>query len=529
MKFNLFSNLSFSQEHFRRCLLWFSALSVVLVLGVVVTFVSKPGPPVVYVAEKRLTIESNILPKNTVKTRVYKGEKLKVLGYRVGSHYDQPSLWVETSDGVRGLLSVVQLDVSLRAWNTRTESMDEVILLNIDNEEWKYKCRFSDGEVRELDFDDVEPVLPDSLTKNLMSSGGSTYNYMSRDKFERIYLGATFEENDQAFQPATAVVRLKDSLRATYPVAVIDVKSGKRYRPTVTYDKSQVAVSYALNWENDRSAWFISKLPLMQYVVDNPLVSFLLEGSAMQQTPIAGVEANNQEWWKGLHWYALAAIVLLLIFVWLFLTPFLPTLLIGILLHFRRVFYLLGNKVMLLLTLIVTLFFTYIWILVMLAWGMYSVFLLIYLWPMVKFYKLAVKPLWFHIPPMRCRGCRSLEAYKFIKTELVEEYDKWFKESECRKKLDESTRSWKSWKETTTTYTDGSKKTIESDFKNHSETTSTYLYDDYDVLYHVMVYKNTYECSCCGKLEHYADTQYKELDRKFRGQHTTTSTSYSES
>ena len=529
MKFNLFSNLSSSQEHFRRCLLWFVVLSVVLVSSVVITIVSKPEPPVVYVTEKRLTIESDILPKKTVKTRVDKGEQLKVFGYRVAGYYDQPSLWVETSDGVRGLLSVVQLDVPLRAWNTRTESMDEVTLLSIDNEEWRYKCRFSDGEVCDLEFTDVEPVLPDSLTRNLMPSDGSTYNYMSRDKFERIYLGATFEDNDQAFQPANAVTRYKDSLRATYPVSVIDVKSGKRYRPMVTYDKSQVAVSYTLDWENDRSAWFISKLPLMQSVIDNPLVSFLLEGSCMQQTPIAGVEANNQEWWEGLHWYVLAALVLLPVFIWLFLTPFLPTLLIGVLLHFRRVFYPLGNRSMLLLTLIVTLFSTYIWILAMLAWGMIDVFLLIYLWPMYKFYILVVRPLWYHVPPMRCRGCRSLETYKHTKTELVQEYDKWFKESEVRKKLSEDTERWRTWKETTTTYTDGSKSTSKSDFKNHSKTTTTYLYDDYDVLYHVMVYKSTYECSFCGELVHYPDTQYKEKDRKYRGQHTSTSTSYSES
>ena len=525
----LFSNLSFAKGHFLKCLLGFVILTLVLLAGVVLTLVSKPKPYVVYVAEKKLTIESILMPRDTIWTNVRKGEELKVFGYKAGSTYKQPSLWVETQDGVRGMLSVVQLNVPLKAWNEKTKAMDDVTLLGIDNADWKYKCRFSDGEVCELGFDEVEPVLPEAMTRNLIAKLGSTYNYMSRDKFERLYMGRTLAENDQVYQPATAIAQYKDTLRATYPVTVIDMKTGKRYRPTVTYDKSQCAVSYTLNWENDRSDWFIATLPLMQFVVDNPLVSFLLEGSYLEQTPIAGVEANNQEWWKTLHWYVLAVLVLIPIFIWLFLTPFLPTLLIGVLLHFRRVFYPFGNKTMLLVTLIVTLFSTYIWILAMLAWGMYSLFLLFYLWPMQKFYRLAVRPLWNYIPHLRCPGCRSIEAFEHIKTELDHEYDQWLKESEYRQKLSENTRRWQSWTETVTTYSDGSKKSSKSNFKNHREVTTTSLYDDYEVLYHVTVYKKTFECSFCGELEYDTYSNYKEIDRKYVGQHTSTSTSYSES
>lgn len=266
----LFSNLSFAKGHFLKCLLGFVILTLVLLAGVVLTLVSKPKPYVVYVAEKKLTIESILMPRDTIWTNVRKGEELKVFGYKAGSTYKQPSLWVETQDGVRGMLSVVQLNVPLKAWNEKTKAMDDVTLLGIDNADWKYKCRFSDGEVCELGFDEVEPVLPEAMTRNLIAKLGSTYNYMSRDKFERLYMGKTLAENDQVYQPATAIAQYKDTLRATYPVTVIDMKTGKRYRPTVTYDKSQCAVSYTLNWENDRSDWFIATLPLMQFVVDNP-------------------------------------------------------------------------------------------------------------------------------------------------------------------------------------------------------------------------------------------------------------------
>ena len=103
----------------------------------------------------------------------------------------------------------------------------------------------------------------------------------------------------------------------------------------------------------------------------------------------------------------------------------------------------------------------------------------------------------------------------------------WNKEQEFRKVLGESRRTWKSWTEHTTTYTDGSKKTSTSDHKNHEEVTRTLLYDDYDVLYHVTVYKKTHECQFCGELEYTFDNKYKEIDRRYRGQHTTTSTSES--
>ena len=62
----------------------------------------------------------------------------------------------------------------------------------------------------------------------------------------------------------------------------------------------------------------------------------------------------------------------------------------------------------------------------------------------------------------------------------------------------------------TTTYTDGSKKTSTSDHKNHEEVTRTLLYDDYDVLYHVTVYKKTHECQFCGELEYTYDNKYKD-------------------
>lgn len=525
--FNLFSKLSFAKEHFLKCLIWFVVLLSVLVADVVLTLVSTPEPYVVYVAEKKLSVQSILTPEDTVCTRVHKGEQLKIFGYRTGSAYNQPSLWVETPDGVRGMLPVVQLDVPLKAWNKRAKTMDEVTLLSIDLSDRSYECRFPDGEVRELCFDDVEPVLPEAMTRNLMAKLGTSYNYMSRDKFERKYMGKTLAENDEEYQPATAVAWYKDTLKATYPVTVIDVKSGKRYRPTVAYDESRNAVSYTLNWEKDRSDWLISTLPLMQYVMDNPLVSLLLEGSPLEQTPLAGVEENNQEWWKMLHWYAMAVLVVIPILIWLFLTPFLPTLLIGMLLHFRKVFYPLGNKTMLVITLLVTLFSTYIWILAMLAWGMLSFCLLFYLWPLWRFFRLVARPLWNFIPHLRCPVCRRIDAFEHVKTELEREYDEWNKESVFRQLLSESTRKWQTWTDTVTTYSDGSKKHSISDRKDHKEVTKTCLYDDYQVLYHVKVYKKTFECSGCGELEYDYYNTYKEIDRKYTGQHTDTSTSTS--
>lgn len=519
--------LSFAKEHFLKCLLGVVVISAVVVVSIVPTLLSGADPYVVYVADKKLMIESEVMDDVKVKTTVRKGEELKVLGYIAGSHYFQPSLWVETASGVRGKLSVVQLGVPIMAWNSRTEAMESVQVMKTDEEEWKYFCRFADGEVEEMNFDDIAPELPEQMTRNQFAPNSLKDCYMSLEKFEKKYIGNTFEENESKFRPAMAVATFKDTLRAVYPLTVINMKNGKRYTPSVSYDKSMRAVSYALDYKDDRSAWFLAKLPLMQTIIDNPIGAYLIEGTYTDIMPGVDVEENHKPWWKQLHLYALMIVICVFALMWLFLPPALPVLLIGVLMHFRKVFYPLGNKTLILITLCVSLLSTYVWMALMLAWGMFSICLFVYLPLFFRTFKLVVRPLWGHIPHMRCPQCRSLETFEHVRTEVEKEYDMWNKEQEFRKVLGESKRTWKSWTEHTTTYTDGSKKTSTSDHKNHEEITRTLLYDDYDVLYHVTVYKKTHECQFCGELEYTFDNKYKEIDRRYRGQHTTTSTSES--
>ena len=76
--FNLFSKLPFAKGHFLKCLIWFVVLLSVLVADVVLTLVSTPEPYVVYVAEKKMTVQSVLTPEDTACTSVSKGEELKI-------------------------------------------------------------------------------------------------------------------------------------------------------------------------------------------------------------------------------------------------------------------------------------------------------------------------------------------------------------------------------------------------------------------------------------------------------------------
>lgn len=515
----LFPNISETTAHLLKCCILLG-IALLLVLAPI-PFVKNdlPDAPATYVAEKDFTIYSEF-DTDTVTTRVRAGETLKVYGYSPStSTRVHPSLWVETATGVRGFLRVIDTNYPIVADNKDTGTLDTVVVKGVaeDTSFPKYACAFPDGKVEELDFDEIRPLLPEAFLENIMTNNSNVY--LSLQKFEKRYLGNTFEENDSKFRPAVSVAVKDGLMRAIYPIRVTDFKTGKRYKPIVTYDITGKAISYTLDRVSSNSSWLVRSYPGLRFIMDNPLVGLVIEGSMFHEFSWLYTDEVGKSWKDKSVIFLVGILILLPCLLWLYLPSMIPTLLIGALLHKREVFRGIGNTKMMLILLLVTLISTYLWAGMMIAWGMLDIFALIFLYVVYKTYFMV-----FKIFEHRCYVCGSLDTYDYVSKEIVRQYKDWRKYATVRDTLAKSEKKWKTWTNTKYTYSDGSTRIFDHDHKLHVETTTTKLYDDYEIYYLITEEKHTYKCNVCGEEKYYDNTDFKELDRRDTGQHTETHT-----
>lgn len=507
-----------ARKHFFINLSILILLSAIFLVDIIARDNTLPKDPVTYVAEKPMKVMSRF-DRDTVYTKVKKGEVLQILGYDEANWGSPTTFWVQTQDGMRGVVPCCEMGVPMGIWNDDTKQYDEVEILRIDYKEHKYNCRLADGEKKELKFDKVTPLFPDTLKVKHLEAISECY--VSREKFEREYLGFTYAENEKKNNPALYVAKQKDSLLVIYPMSVINLENGNRYRPIVAYHEDK-AESVRYDYYNDRSDWLIRIWPGLGAIMDNGLASYIIGGSMYEVTPQIGEHLSTIE---KIGTYALAVVLIIFILLWLFVTPMIPVFLIGCLMHVRQVFYPLNDKVLGMVVSIVAIISTYIWATMMLAWGMMLLFLVVYIFVGLFVTGYVCAFLETGVPRGRCPGCRSIDSITFKDSKFHSEYTKWMRETEYVKLVSQKTQKWQTWTQRTTTYGDGHQTSERINVQDHKRVISTHLYDDYKVLYHVDVYENTYKCPVCGYIEHSYPEKYTELERKYLGTHTETTTS----
>lgn len=515
-----FFNSKAAKVHFFANLSIFILLCVIVVVDIMVRDNALPENPITYTVDKPLKVMSRF-DRDTIYTKVKKGDTLQILGYDEASWASPTTFWVQTHDGTRGTIPCYEMGIPMGIWNKDTKQYDEVEILGVDHNKHKYYYRLGDGEKKELKFDKITPLFADSMKVKHLES--TIECYMSREKFEREYLGSTYAENEKKHNPALFVAKQKDSLLVAYPLSVINLENGKRYKPIVAYSEDK-AESVKYDYYNDRSDWLIKIWPGLGAIMDNDIASFLIKGSMFEMTPRLGENASTL---KVIGIYALAIVMLIFVLLWLFVTPMIPVFLIGFLMHVRPIFYPLSNKVLGTIIAIIAVISTYIWATMMLAWGMMMLFLLVYIFVVLFSIGFAGAFLGTKVPHGRCPGCRTIDSITFKESRFLRNYDKWMRESEYVKMTGQRTQTWQTWTQRTTTYGDGRKTTERINVRDHKRVTSTHLYDDYKVLYNVDVYEYTYTCPGCGHIEHSYPEKYTEIKREYLGSHTETTTTES--
>lgn len=330
-------------------------------------------------------------------------------------------------------------------------------------------------------------------------------------KFESKTLGKSFAEVNKAFGTPVLLRMTPNGMVAQYSWKVYEPSTGKMMKPNVTFNADSVAEAVSFADPTSRAASWLKHLPLASTIIDWPVTSLIVRGSRYEAygdpMPSTGMKILI---------ICLIVAVAICYFLWMFLSASLPVLLMGWLVKFPAVFYLLSDQVLRLLMLVVTLVSVYICSVMMMARGMFpfwSILILICGW---YSFTLAASLL-CEYPHIRCPRCKRLHTIKFDHEDLEYSENKKGEDIRRGKLLGKRTATRKAWTQVTTIYTDGSSTSDRTDVHTQAQDYRTYEYIHYDITYRLDHYRRYYKCEHCGLVEETTWVDYTELDRQKTG------------
>lgn len=453
--------------------------------------------------------------------KLHKGDTVSYLGVDDGGVNRPVSFFVQTRDGLRGMLSTYDLGYTMLRKN-KPDTM-QVTVLGMKKEKkadyYRYSIRCSDGTETTALLDQIRPILPDSLRK--LQLRNKSYYYMTREKFERLYIGQTLGANDSLYRPAVNIYKTKTGWEAYFKhLCLVDTKKGETLWPIVVYNSDKVAIGYRPFGTNSNNRYIVKYMPLLDKIVDIDLLAKLIEGPFYQNrlygldnyTPKQHSTLKQVSLWQWLQVGVYIAFGL----IWIFLFHTLIMLLLEAGLYIRHLYYPLSDGVLTLLFGLVAFTSTYIWFALATVWGALWIVSPIILYAGASSYNRSVQYLNTE-PHTRCLNCRRMFTNRYLKREFVREYEEWGNDSVA---VGSHTEKWQSWTEVTTKWSDGRTTTGKENVQNHTRTTTTY--NDYKVLYKVREYEISFRCNECGYIEKLIDNEYEELKREYVGQSTST-------
>lgn len=496
-------------------------LGIVMLVGICVGMQvtmrrSFPEHPKTMVLDRPLVLHT-ILTQETIK-QLRAGEEVRFLGIMEGEWNAPTSYLVETQDGQRGLLYCMEMGYQ------QVETGDEGGLVTIkswDKKKHRMTVVRANGEEKEKELDDIRPILPDTMQAFDIRLNEDGDYYMTRAKFDRLYMGKSFAQNEVRYRPAWEVKKTKKGFDAYYPcLEVVNLRDGKKYNPIIHYDAKGIAVGCDWNDDltNNNNRKVIPIAPMLSEIIDNDFLASFIEGTMYMSWM---TDLDNEYSDKivtsllEVSWYRWLGLLLFGIFgfMWLFLMLTLPSLLAEASLYCRWTYYFLPDWMVKLLFFGVFVVSLYVWIVLIGVWGFVWQLMFMMVVPAIWQWRRSVRFLGGY-PHQRCVKCRRMEVNDFRNKELNREYDEWRPES---KEIDSSTQRWQSW--TDVTWSNGSH--TRENVRNHARTTTVYA--DYEVYYHVKEYIYYYECRGCKHVETVVDEDLTELDRRRVGQHTSVS------
>lgn len=383
----------------------------------------------------------------------------------------------------------------------------------------RYNIKTDEGETGTVRVDGMITTKGRELIKYTLNDRRAYY--MSKEKFERLYIGKSFEQVESLYSKALVITNKGDKKEGVYELRILDKTDGRFYNPTIIFENN-IAKSYSLEKDlNFKKTWYLNNniflkyLPLSDKILDVDFFANLIKGNTFE-TPVLA-DFSNSNFKK-----VLAIVISIFIgiggLLWIFATNLIIPLLLFGLLKLRYPLIFVSNKIFPLLFLVVAIISTYIWLVLGLSYCFLWWFFIPILIYSLLYANREVMDFFSYSPPQRCDECKRLYSIVHQKKELIGEKKEWRKMDSRGALMNSSTKWKKTWDKvtTTTTYGDGSSRSSSHDenVKYHSTTTRTYRHNLYNVLYNVLDYKHTHVCRGCGKIYYTYSQELVELDSK---------------
>lgn len=500
------------------------ALLLAALVGIVIFTTQRydnapPKEPIMLTANKATTLKA-WFGKESVTHKIAQGDSLRLIGLNEQNN----TLWVETADGWRGY--VPQEDVDDRfivnsgeKSSSKTEGIDgdTVIIVGSDTSRIRFQCRLPNDSIVELHRDYVVGTTTFKYPQycmNITTTGRASY--MTRSKFERLFIGKTIHEADSLSRVALSVADTKEGRKAEYEINVFDPDNGRFHYPIVTLDENGRIASYELREESSKADWLLRRLPLVETLIDCDFTAKMIESNVYEKATLDSLPT-----W--LYWLKMLA--LLVVFgigwlLWMFFTGLIPMLVIVVLLCLRYPFYFVGDKTFCWIAGAVAVIFQYVWTVLAMCYGVYWFIQIPAAVVVTACTLFALINDLIYLPHPRCPHCRSLGSIVYQRSEQLGEHEEWREVTERGELVDSTTYKWDTWTDVTETkiYTDGRRtvNTRQKDLQHHSKTVNVYKWNVFDVKYLVKHMRNYYRCGKCGFVEYLDGNVDKELERKYK-------------
>ncbi len=467
------------------------------------------------------------LPKQAF---VKKGEKVTVLGaVKANSSYEARFV-VRKSDGTQGMLSQLTLErkgIIVHAdekHGLEVGDSIEVVSLTKSGQSPKTTVRklSNDSIIKDVRATYYVTETINEWNEHLMQLDGNTL--CSFRKFEEQYLKP--QSDSSLLQiPTYTMVEYKDTLHVVIPLKVFDPATGTFFLPIMKYGKDGSCLGYdKKTYKTHYNAWLLKWLPGADWVFEQPWMTVVLNES-MHQSDDMQTKGTITGTWGTIIGIVTICVLAILFIIWIGSWGIVVPLILNGLMGFRYIYYIFNNTILGFVIVLLTLAWAYICTILMLSYTYWFVYI-----PVILVTEVWMLRITYGLLSVRCSKCGRLHTIHEIDCELTEEEESdWVHESRFNKTV-------KSWKERYTTYTPVDHYVVETrngvemsrrhtgtsktNVQQHTIQHGTDLYDDYEVKYRYSYYKITMQCSECENLTYRNEVEQKEIERRYKGQHT---------
>lgn len=453
-------------------------------------------------------------------SKTTKAETLVFLGVTKANEKVPVGILVQRENGERGVISAMSLGLPfLRA----SDDVTEVYIKKNGKKKDTYVFVGTDGKKKEAGFEYARPILPEGFRSLRLLDDGDYF--MTKEKFERQYIGQTLAANDKRHRMAWHIAKTKDGWEAYYPnLELVDRSDGKIYNPVILYDQDGVATGYrySAGYAEDMNADFIQHMPGLGALIDFEPFARMIEKS-LYETNLAFYTQYGEPGEKNgfdkdpLRWIAVIVFILGGL-LWFLFTPAITMFLADCSLYIRKTYLHLNDTYVMLVFALVAAIATYIWSALMVVWGCQWFAVIFIALASLRGWRIACRHLNKPIPRERCTQCRRMEVNVFDRSELNHTYYEWRNESDFVGSR--VTGKWQTWTQVTEKWSDGSTKSYKKDVRDHESGEHDYV--DYRSYYQIDVYDDIYRCKGCGHEESIQRKEETRLESVEVGRHTET-------